>query len=243
MIPEIYRHDTNTITKDSVFLICIGLSVCFSVLLLWNYPDYLTFILVSAIFIQVYYHRTMQDIVMMVSAALIGTPSEILCVKTGIWTYYGPDLVYGIPYWIPLIWGFLFCFFRRFTLTLFTLFDMIPHVNTKTISLVFYISLRILISTYLIYTFIHISRHIAYVYTLFFIILVLWRHSRFDVIIFLAGGFFGTLGEYLCMKQGYWIYHTPFFKSIGLPISLPIAWGLSAVLTGKIARLPFFRRK
>jgi hypothetical protein len=57
------------------------------------------------------------------------------------------------------------------------------------------------------------------------------------MLIFVIGGALGTLGEYICMKLGFWQYHYPFFMAIGLPLSLPLAWGLSAVIVARIARI------
>ena len=41
----------------------------------------------------------------------------------------------------------------------------------------------------------------------------------------------------MCMKLGFWHYHYPLIKSIGLPLSLPLAWGLSSVIIGRIAMM------
>ena len=58
---------------------------------------------------------------------------------------------------------------------------------------------------------------------------ILWHGER-DIMIFFIGAILGTTGEYICMKLGFWYYHFPFFRSFGLPVSLPLAWGLSAVI-------------
>ncbi|MCD4716078.1 MAG: hypothetical protein K8R45_04970 [Desulfobacterales bacterium] len=95
--------------------------------------------------------------------------------------------------------------------------------------------LRIVILLYSAVTVSLIKRSIALTYTIFLIpAVIFWRGDR-DVIIFIVGGILGTFGELICMKLGFWHYHYPLFKSIGLPLSLPLAWGLSSVIIGRIA--------
>jgi len=65
----------------------------------------------------------------------------------------------------------------------------------------------------------------------------LWRYrNRVDAAAMLAAAFLGTPSEMLCVKFGVWQYHYPYFSTIGMPISLPMAWGLSAVIIGRIAK-------
>ena len=73
------------------------------------------------------------------------------------------------------------------------------------------------------------------VYSIFMLLAVIFWHGERDILIFVIGAVLGTLGEYICRKLGFWRYHYPFFRSIGLPISLPLAWGLSAVIVGRVA--------
>ena len=75
----------------------------------------------------------------------------------------------------------------------------------------------------------------AVAFSLFMIPAIIFWHSQQNILLFITGALLGTFGEYLCMKLGFWHYHTPFFKSIGLPISLPLAWGLSSVIIGNLA--------
>ena len=68
------------------------------------------------------------------------------------------------------------------------------------------------------------------------IAIIFWNKER-DILLFIIGGILGTFGEYLCMQLGFWHYHFPHFKSIDLPISLPMAWGLSGIMIGRIAKI------
>jgi|GEM_PF-4946825 len=80
-----------------------------------------------------------------------------------------------------------------------------------------------------------IMRTIAVVYTAFMIPAVIFWHGRRHILVFFVGAALGTLGEYICIKLGFWHYHYPFFRSLGVPVSLPLAWGLSSVIAGRIA--------
>ena len=93
------------------------------------------------------------------------------------------------------------------------------------------------IVVYYIMISIAIIRSIAIVYTVIMLITVIFWHEERDVLIFITGGMIGTFGEYICMQQGFWHYHFPHFISIGLPVSLPMAWGLSAIIIGRIAKI------
>jgi len=203
----------------------------------WRSPLWASLLLGLGLALQLWFWREKADAAMMAAAALLGTPSEILCVNVGVWTYHAPGLIFGIPVWIPLIWASLFCLFRRISLSIHSLLDVLwPPKRTRARKIVFWVLGGVIVAYYLI-TVSVIKKSIAAAYTLFMIPAVLfWRGER-DILIFLVGAGFGTLGEYICMKLGFWHYHYPTFKSIGLPISLFLAWGLSAVITGRIARI------
>lgn len=81
-----------------------------------------------------------------------------------------------------------------------------------------------------------ITRSIAMVYTVIILVAAVFWHKDRDILIFIVGATLGTIGEAICMKVGFWHYHSPYFKAVGMPISLPMAWGLSAVIIGRIAK-------
>jgi len=211
--------------------------VLFAVVFLWPYPAFLTPLLFGGILLKLWFWRERADMAMMAAAALLGTPSEMVCVRYGVWTYHAPGLVFGIPVWIPLVWAYLFCLFRRMSLSLYALrWRIWPERNALAPKILF----AILGGSILIYslaTVFLIIKPIAIVYTAFLIPAVIFWHEERDVLIFLIGGALGTMGEYICMTLGFWQYHFPLIRTIGLPLSLPLAWGLSAVITSRIARI------
>jgi hypothetical protein len=161
----------------------------------------------------------------------------MLCVRLGVWTYHAPGLVFGIPVWIPLAWAFLFCLFRRISLSIHSVRRRIwRNREMLSVKILFGVLCGVIVVYYLI-TVSLIMRTIAIVYTAFMIPAVIFWHGERDILIFIIGGILGTVGEYICMKLGFWHYHYPLLRSIGLPISLPLAWGLSSVITGRVAKI------
>jgi hypothetical protein len=90
------------------------------VLCCWKLPLIATVLLGAGLGAQLFFWKEKTDVATMIAAAALGTPSEMLCVKYGVWSYYAPGLVGGIPVWIPLVWAYLFCFYRRLSKTIHT---------------------------------------------------------------------------------------------------------------------------
>jgi hypothetical protein len=217
-------------TISGLYLICV-------VVLFWRHTLTATLLLGAGLGIWLWRCRSKADAAAMVGAALLGTPSEMICVKYGVWTYDAPGLFMGIPVWIPLIWASLFCLFRRIAGTLHSLADkMWPGRKSLSRKIVFSLLAGVIVVYYIMIS-IAIIRSIAIVYTVIMLITVIFWHEERDILIFITGGMLGTLGEYICMQQGFWHYHFPHFISIGLPVSLPMAWGLSAIIIGRIAKI------
>jgi hypothetical protein len=214
----------------SVFL--VGVVVFF-----WRTPFWAILLLGVGLSIQLWFWGERPDAVVMVGAALLGTPSEIICVKYGVWSYRAPGLVWGIPVWIPLIWASLFCLFRRISMTILGVAQRSWPDSRIFWRRLFFGLLGAAILTYYVLVALTIIRTIAAVYSFFMLLAVIFWHKEKDILIFIVAGILGTFGEYICMKLGFWEYHFPFFRSIGLPISLPMAWGLSGVVIGRIARI------
>jgi len=225
------------LAKELVFEFLTGLYLLAVVVLCWRHPALTTALLVVGAGIQLWFWREKADVAMMVAAAVLGTPSEMVSVKLNVWTYYAPGLVFGIPVWIPLVWANLFCLYRRASLTGLALArEKWPKDGFPSIRDCSWV-LGVVVLLYAFVTLAVIRRAIAIVYGVFMIPTLLCWHKERDILIFCIGAVLGTVGEYLCMRLGFWVYHYPYFESIGLPISLPLAWGLSAIITSRIASL------
>jgi hypothetical protein len=225
------------IVRDFLYESVAAVYLIAVVVLLWKAALATSLFLAAGIVFWLLKFKNKADAAAMVAAAVLGTPSEILCVKYGVWTYEAPGLVLGVPIWLPLIWASLFCLFRRLTRTLLKVADQLWPAPYRLPRRLCFALLAALILAYYITISLAIYRHIAIVYTVIMLIAVFfWRAER-DILIFIIGGILGTFGEYVCMRLGFWHYHFPYLKSIGLPISLPMAWGLSAVIIGRIASI------
>ncbi len=215
--------------------VLIGIYVVAVVVLYWRSPLWASLLLGGGLGIELWLWREKADAAMMAAAALLGTPSEILCVRLGVWSYHAPGLIFGIPVWIPLVWASLLCLFRRIALSTDSLIWRVWPSTKMVARKIFFGVLVGVIVVYYLATVSVIMRTIAVVYTAFMIPAVIFWHGSRDILIFFIGAALGTLGEYICIKLGFWHYHYPFFRSLGVPISLPLAWGLSSVIAGRIA--------
>ncbi|NIP40571.1 MAG: DUF2878 family protein [Candidatus Aenigmarchaeota archaeon] len=53
-------------------------------------------------------------------------------------------------------------------------------------------------------------------------------HKKHDIYFFVAGAVIGSIAEIICIYFGVWQYANPTF--LGIPMWLPIVWGLAAML-------------
>ena len=61
--------------------------------------------------------HTRQDLIFLVTGAVVGPVAEIVCVHFGVWQYANPSFL-GIPVWLPLAWGFVTMLIGRIAGTL-----------------------------------------------------------------------------------------------------------------------------
>ena len=231
------RQEVRGLGTEVLFELFIGVYLLTVVVIFWRLPVWASLLLGGAIGMELWFWRQRADAAMMIGAALLGTPSEMLCVKLGVWTYHAPGVVLGLPVWLPLVWASLFCLFRRLSLTMRSVTRRMWSDENRLAMKISSWGLGGLILVYYFITVSVIRKPVAAVYTVFMIPAVIFWHGKRDMLIFVIGGALGTLGEFICMELGFWQYHYPFFRSIGLPLSLPLAWGLSSVIVGRIARI------
>jgi hypothetical protein len=58
-------------------------------------------------------------------------------------------------------------------------------------------------------------------------------HKKHDILFFVTGAVVGPIAEIVCIYFGVWQYANPTF--LGIPVWLPLAWGLVTVLIKRIA--------
>ncbi len=170
--------------------------------------------------------------IMLVAFALGGIGEWICVHRFHLWEYHFPIFRDGLPVWIGLVWGYLYAVFILIAEILEgvwqTFGDPVKRVLGIGLGIIFFLFLRAV--------FLRINEYISYYYVLFLAVgLTIWR-SPLDVLTFLVAGAGGTFGEYLSIQKGLWHYTQPIFTEIGMPISLPLAWGLAAVYIRNAAR-------
>lgn len=61
--------------------------------------------------------------------------------------------------------------------------------------------------------------------------ILLWRHSRSDLVYFFVPFFMGPAGEYFAVRSGAWTYT----GETVLPIWLPFVWGLAGIFMKNVS--------
>ncbi|GEM_PF-5034834 len=162
-------------------------------------------------------------------AFLFGSIGEWLCCRVNLWVYANPTWQ-GLPVWLPLIWPILMLSFWQLSLIVDKLFQ-----NHLRIALLMQAVGWLLIVVYSIFCFLNIDKAIASVYLIFSLGFLIWGRSRQFLLYFLISAIGGAFGEIICMRFDVWYYTHPFFLKLGIPLSLPLAWGLSAVTIALLA--------
>lgn len=165
-------------------------------------------------------------LILVAFATLFGTGGEMLCCAPGIelWIYKNPSF-WGIPSWLPMIWPILMMTFTEMAAYMHELFS--ATVTEEGYRLILKLAMA-LVLVYSVYTFFRIQWFIATVFFIFLVLMIIFAHKPFHIVLFWMAALGGSLGEYICIQNEVWYYTRPFFSEIGIPLSLPLAWGLSA---------------
>ncbi|MBF0417064.1 MAG: DUF2878 family protein [Magnetococcales bacterium] len=224
--------------SQALFAAFTGAALFATVVRSWHQPLVTTLLLAFVLIAQMKIQSHPNDPRAMLVAALLGTPAEAVSVHLGEWTYHAPELILGLPIWIPLIWANLFALFRRLSRLLLAILP-----NDHGFHLLYSRVLTILVGLYAFLTLTLMDKMplVYLLYAGFLVIMAGYWRSKADLSIFVIGALLGTLGEYTCVQLGYWHYYNPYFKSLGIDITLAMDWGLSAVIIHRIAESRFFK--
>jgi hypothetical protein len=219
------------------FPVIINSFVVFSICLFYKNNVLLFLIIFLALLSALFYRKSLFKFVLALIALLVGTTLEYGFCYYKWWIYANPS--YGaLPVWLPLTWIIIIVTTGDFTDFIYNrLKERIPHR-------VFSISILILTGLFFLYayfTFTHINWIISCIFGAFLLLVLIFGHGSFNVLYFYIAALAGTLGEIICMHFGAWYYTAPYFYKLGIPLSLPLAWGLSAnviwVVTMALTRL------
>lgn len=167
-------------------------------------------------------------------AGFFGTLGEIVCCTPAVrlWIYKNPTFL-GLPGWLPMVWPILML---TFTEMADYLHDVAEHRFTpKTRTALTYAAIGLMVS-YAGFAFFHIHKVIAGVFLIFLILMLMVSRDLKRMLLFWVAALGGSVGEYICIQNGVWIYTRPFFRAFGIPLSLPLAWGLSANIIVMLTR-------
>lgn len=154
-------------------------------------------------------------------AHVLGTFGEWVAVNhLGFWTYSEP-FRFGLPLWIVLVWGNLFLLFRRLAMRFEEAWAEVgpvrPILFAAALAWFVVSTLRIVPST-------------ALAYTAVAAVCLLGPVRSRDLSHFAVAAALGFAGEWIGVRSGIWSYPAPTVPGAGLPVTLPLAWGFSAVL-------------
>jgi hypothetical protein len=160
-----------------------------------------------------------------ISAAL-GTFGEIICCQVAKLWIYSNSTFMMIPWWIPVIWSILFASFFQLSRQILQIYSRIssPWFRNTLLSLCIF-----LIVIYTVFALIKINIKFSLFFAIMLVLTFSFRHDAFAFFLFLVSACCGTLGEYFCMLNDVWFYTdpNPMLQRYGIPLSLPLAWGLS----------------
>jgi 1,4-dihydroxy-2-naphthoate octaprenyltransferase len=94
-----------------LILILPALCALLAVSFLWQSPVVLTLLLlcISSFYL---YSGPKADIAFFIIGGIAGSVSEMIAMRTGAWSYADPT-AFGIPMWLPVLWGIAGLFIIR----------------------------------------------------------------------------------------------------------------------------------
>jgi len=172
--------------------------------------------------------------VLVAVAMVIGLIIDCFFCKYDWWVYKNPSAPILFPIWLLLAWSILVIIFAELAILIYMNLNKFIQ---KTFLKWLYGLLTILILGYTLFTVTHINRFIAAALLGMLLVTVLFSRYPFNIVLFMVAALLGTAGEILCMRYDVWYYTRPYFPSTGIPLSLPLAWGLNVNVVWSITRL------
>ena len=106
------RKNTILVERETIWigiLYTIGITAVFS---LWQNTLLATSLAVLLWLVCIKFWHTKTDNILFVIGFLGGSLGEINAIQLGIWAYAAPSM-FGIPFWLPLVWGETVVVFKR----------------------------------------------------------------------------------------------------------------------------------
>lgn len=168
-------------------------------------------------------------------STLVGLSGEHWMTSHRVWIYAQPDLG-GMPVWLVWIWGYLMVTFVRLSdwLTGNLSAALKERQDLRQ-------GLKLVAQGAAIAYLVVVVTVVAPVFAIWYLLigavtLACCRRGS-DLVLFWVAALLGLLGEASAIAAGVWTYSAPFFAWWGIPISMPMAWGLSALILHHVSGL------
>lgn len=182
----------------------------------------------------IFFFHNKEDRIFFATGSILGPLLEIICINLGggIWIYNNPAF-FGIPLWLPIMWGFIFLITRRIRDVIFKMEHKQIHyylhhkIKNNLHFLIFDISIYILI----IILAINLWENNLLLFIILLIILILLItdfHDKEDIFFIVFSGTIAPILEFICISEGAWFYQNPTIFQI--PLWLPIGYCIFAVI-------------
>jgi hypothetical protein len=185
----------------------------------------------------IYWHHCREDVVFFFTGAICGVIGEAIGVAAGVWTYQNP-IVFGLPLWLIVIWGYAFLVFRRIRDLWFRLqhqqvhYDLRFHAQPGSI-----LAHDLAVYGLLIAMVVGLSRWngiLTLLLTILLFVVLSYWHAKEDIYFVVAGGIIGPLMELIGTSVGAWHYSNPTWY---IPVWLPLVYAVFAVVVRRTAVL------
>jgi len=217
---QLFNHNLFNFIFHTGITIIIIISICTLYKLNW-----VLFLLSCILFILVFLYRPSRfKLIMALITILLEMPMNYLYLRYDLWRYKNPNEFIDMPIWDPILLSIVFIAFGEISACLHQKLSKILSRRGYHILLGF---LAVLILSYAAFTILNIS----FVYSIWALIglipVLLFAHRPFNIIFFWVSAIIGTIGEIIIIKYDIWYYTRPYFPSLGIPLSLTLAYGMA----------------
>ncbi len=237
---------SRTIKQESGLLLLFGLYLFIAVNGFWRNNALTGSLIIAASLAMLACWRSPKNALAYLSAAFLGFICEYLLTTGGYWHYNNPSTVIitrnltiaTLPWWLFFLWGYFIVLFIQAAYLLEKLIQGLKASGVTALAeKVFFPLLWLAAMAYVFFIYVNLSFDLTRWFLLIIVPAALFWRRRIDLLAFFTGALFGTLGEYTSIRFGVFQYHAPYFNAIGIPLSLPLAWGLSTLLIRRFTLL------
>jgi hypothetical protein len=73
--------------------------------------------------------------------------------------------------------------------------------------------------------------------------MILFWHRPGDLVLFYIAAACATAGEWVCVQRGLWTYRSLYVPELGVPVTLPLAWGFAVLIIARSGAVLTDRKK